>query len=124
MNATSTARASADTQPMPVQPQSAGSAESAGSSPRSGASLEPAASDARQALIAIAAYYRAERRGFAAGCELDDWLAAEAEIAQQLRARANEHVSEPSQSRPRTDNEDNGGNQPDAPQVWNARPRG
>lgn len=26
------------------------------------------------------AYYRAERRGFAPGYELDDWLAAEAEI--------------------------------------------
>lgn len=29
--------------------------------------------------IAVAAYYIAERRGFAPGCELDDWLAAEAE---------------------------------------------
>jgi hypothetical protein len=30
--------------------------------------------------IAIAAYYRAERRGFAPGNEVEDWLAAEAEI--------------------------------------------
>ena len=27
--------------------------------------------------IAVAAYYRAESRGFAPGCELEDWLAAE-----------------------------------------------
>ena len=30
--------------------------------------------DERRRLIALAAYYRAERRGFAPGCELDDWL--------------------------------------------------
>lgn len=31
-------------------------------------------------LIAEAAYYRAERRNFTPGCELADWLDAEAEI--------------------------------------------
>ncbi len=35
---------------------------------------------AREAAIAREAYYRAERRGFAAGYELDDWLAAETEV--------------------------------------------
>ena len=35
---------------------------------------------AREAAIAREAYYRAERRGFAPGYELDDWLAAEAEV--------------------------------------------
>ena len=39
--------------------------------------LEP---DERRALIARAAYFRAEKRGFAPGCELEDWLAAELEI--------------------------------------------
>jgi DnaK suppressor protein len=34
----------------------------------------------RERQVAEAAYYRAERRGFEPGCELDDWLAAEAEI--------------------------------------------
>jgi hypothetical protein len=34
----------------------------------------------REQLIAEAAYYRAERRNFAGGRELDDWLAAEEEI--------------------------------------------
>lgn len=37
-------------------------------------------SSSREALIASAAYYRAERRGFAAGHELEDWIAAEQEI--------------------------------------------
>jgi len=31
-------------------------------------------------MIAEAAYFRAERRGFAVGGELDDWVQAEAEI--------------------------------------------
>lgn len=35
----------------------------------------------RQAMIAEAAYYCAERRGFAPDHELEDWLRAEAEIA-------------------------------------------
>jgi len=34
----------------------------------------------RHELIAIAAYYLAERRGFAPGHEEEDWLAAEAEL--------------------------------------------
>lgn len=38
----------------------------------------------RLLLIADNAYYRAERRGFAPGYELTDWLAAEAEIDAQL----------------------------------------
>jgi hypothetical protein len=38
----------------------------------------------RQALIAKAAYWRAEKRGFQAGHELEDWFAAEAEVNQLL----------------------------------------
>ena len=34
----------------------------------------------RAALIAEAAYFRAEKRGFAPGTEVEDWLAAEAEV--------------------------------------------
>ena len=34
----------------------------------------------RQRLIALAAYFRAEKRGFAPGCELQDWVEAEAEV--------------------------------------------
>ena len=36
--------------------------------------------EARHAMIAEAAYLRAERRGFAPGREMEDWLAAEKEI--------------------------------------------
>jgi hypothetical protein len=35
---------------------------------------------ARHAMIAEAAYYMAERRGFESGHELDDWLLAERQI--------------------------------------------
>jgi len=35
--------------------------------------------DDRHLRIAVAAYLRAERRGFAPGAELEDWLAAEKE---------------------------------------------
>ena len=34
--------------------------------------------------IAEAAYYRAQRRGFAPGHELDDWVAAEAEVRRRI----------------------------------------
>jgi hypothetical protein len=43
----------------------------------------------RAALIAKAAYYRAEKRGFAPGHEAEDWLAAESEVdAKLLRGAA------------------------------------
>ena len=38
----------------------------------------------RAALIAEAAYFRAEKRGFAPGHETGDWLAAEAEVDAKL----------------------------------------
>jgi hypothetical protein len=34
----------------------------------------------RQRLVEQAAYFRAEKRGFAPGCELQDWVEAEAEV--------------------------------------------
>ncbi|MGP1676534.1 MAG: DUF2934 domain-containing protein [Burkholderiales bacterium] len=34
----------------------------------------------RDRLIAQAAYFRAEKRGFVPGCELQDWIEAEAEV--------------------------------------------
>lgn len=42
--------------------------------------------DARRAMIAEAAYLRAERRGFMPGSEEEDWLAAEAEVDALLKA--------------------------------------
>ena len=38
-------------------------------------------------MICEAAYYIAEQRGFEPGHELDDWLAAEAQIHDQLAAQ-------------------------------------
>jgi hypothetical protein len=40
----------------------------------------------RHALIAEAAFFIAQERGFAPGHELDDWLAAEREVDQRLSA--------------------------------------
>ena len=36
--------------------------------------------DLRRSMIAQAAYYRAERRGFEPGHEAEDWLAAEGDV--------------------------------------------
>lgn len=41
-------------------------------------------SDIRHAMIAQAAYFRAERRGFEDGSQLDDWFEAEREISRIL----------------------------------------
>jgi hypothetical protein len=47
----------------------------------------PSLSDNREARIAERAYWRAERRGFAPGHELEDWLDAEREVDSQGKAR-------------------------------------
>lgn len=55
--------------------------------PAPGASPRVAVSeDVRRAMIAEAAYLRAEQRGFESGNEVEDWLAAEAEVDALLRA--------------------------------------
>jgi len=41
--------------------------------------------------IAIAAYLRAEQRGFTPGHELDDWLASEADVLGQRKADVSAH---------------------------------
>lgn len=40
----------------------------------------------RAELVRLAAYFRAERRGFAPGYEVEDWLAAELEVAAKFGA--------------------------------------
>lgn len=55
--------------------------------PRRRASSAAAAAPAQELLrtmVAEAAYYRAERRGFLPGWEMEDWLSAEAEVLTQL----------------------------------------
>jgi hypothetical protein len=36
--------------------------------------------EVRRQMVAAEAYFRAERRGFAAGQEVEDWIAAESEV--------------------------------------------
>jgi hypothetical protein len=50
--------------------------------------LTDVSDDMRRSMIAQAAYLRAERRGFTAGDEVEDWLAAEAEVDALLRAES------------------------------------
>jgi hypothetical protein len=52
------------------------------------ATEQPATGDTgnRHALISRSAYYRAEKRGFAAGSEVDDWIAAEKEFDERSGA--------------------------------------
>lgn len=42
----------------------------------------------RRAMVAQAAYFRAEQRGFSPGHELEDWLAAEIEVGNALQLTA------------------------------------
>jgi hypothetical protein len=48
----------------------------------SAASVDP---DVRRRLVAAEAYFLAERRGFAAGNELEDWVTAEAVVDSRLQ---------------------------------------
>ena len=47
--------------------------------------LESGDADVRRQLVAAEAYFLAERRGFTAGGELEDWVAAEAMVDLRLR---------------------------------------
>ncbi len=62
------------------------SASKKSTSPRKPALKSVTASE-MQSMIAQNAYYRAERRGFAAGDHMQDWLAAEAEISQTFKVK-------------------------------------
>lgn len=63
------------------QPQAQREAAGVAHRANSGTELTP---EERNRMIATAAYHHAEQRGFAAGHELEDWLAAEVEIRRQL----------------------------------------
>ncbi len=87
----SSARA-APTEPSPTggrAPAEATTAQQSGNAPRQAAGIREAiashapitvSAETRRAMIANAAYLRAERRGFAPGHEEEDWLAAEKEV--------------------------------------------
>ena len=53
-----------------------------------GPTLEEDVERERHAMIAEHAYYLAMARGFAPGCDLDDWLAAERALEEGLVAQA------------------------------------
>ncbi|HZP10806.1 MAG TPA: DUF2934 domain-containing protein [Nevskiaceae bacterium] len=76
--------------------KTAGTSKSKPASPAAGkgniagsmvAPVVPKDDGSREARIAREAYYRAERRGFAPGKELDDWLEAERELEQSQAAK-------------------------------------
>jgi Protein of unknown function (DUF2934) len=54
-------------------------------SPQKAAKKSGVTPEDRYRMIATAAYFLAERRGFAGGYEMGDWIAAEAEIDAKLR---------------------------------------
>lgn len=51
----------------------------------------PVSAEQRWKMINEAAYYRAEKRGFQAGMEMDDWLWAETMIDQMLDKTSTPH---------------------------------
>jgi hypothetical protein len=70
-------------------PRTTTTVTAAAKKPAAAAKASPTVSeDVRRGMIAEGAYLRAERRGFAAGHEEMDWLAAEAEVDALLKARA------------------------------------
>lgn len=73
------ATASAKTPRVAAAPRPA-AAPAAAATPKKAERPEAPTGEARYRWIAHAAYLRAEKRGFAPGQEVDDWLAAEAEF--------------------------------------------
>ena len=66
--------------------QSVAKSAATGKARASAASRTTVTDEDRRNMVSIAAYFRAERRGFAPGHEDADWLAAEAEVDAQLAA--------------------------------------
>ena len=75
----------AKTGPRALKRQISGAASS-----QSPASVDIAQPDV-QRMIAEAAYYRAQQRGFCGGDPVQDWLEAEAEVSVRLGAGVNGH---------------------------------
>jgi hypothetical protein len=58
---------------------------------RADARAEVSAEEVRK-LIAEAAYYRAKKRGFTPGHEVEDWVQAEAEVLRRIGADQSKHT--------------------------------
>ena len=65
-----------------------GLAKAPGAAVKSGQPAAVLSAAQREAMIREAAYFRAERRAFAPGGELEDWLAAERQIETALTRSA------------------------------------
>ena len=76
---------SARKEPTPVYPKPAPAVEKLTPAEEKRASV---GEKTRETMIRETAYLYAERRGFEAGKELEDWLAAEREVDQLLTLRA------------------------------------
>ena len=61
---------------------------------------DPCRSD-RETMVRMAAYFRAERRGFAPGYEIEDWLAAEAEVSEPEQATTGREAAQGADRKPR-----------------------
>jgi len=61
---------------------------------QSGASDPEARAADHQVQVALAAYFIAEKRGFEPGHELDDWLAAEAQVASAGQPRLTKPIQQ------------------------------
>jgi len=55
--------------------------------------MSKVSTEKHQNMIALAAYYRAEQRGFLEGDPVADWLEAEAEIEQLIQTGAEPEMS-------------------------------
>lgn len=74
---------------MKSRSETTGKTRGNGSARQAAARAERAASSGnyecpREQMIAEAAYFRAEQRGFASGNEMSDWLQAEADVERAL----------------------------------------
>ena len=72
-----------------------------------------ASAEERGEMIAVAAYYLAEQRGFSADGTIDDWLEAERRIDRLLEAMRGRGISRPQFERAGLRN---------ALQLWDAEP--
>ncbi len=79
----------------PAQDSSREPAPSARSRKQPGSEPTAISAEERRALIAQAAYFRAEKRGFAPGGEERDWLEAEAEVDALLAVAVTAPVQAP-----------------------------
>lgn len=69
-----------------TSPKKSASAKPRRSTKAAGPRLEISAEE-RWRMIAVTAYHKAEKRGFASGKEMDDWLSAEREVDELLGNR-------------------------------------